>query len=81
MTFVRQLDLIDIGKTRVGIAVRDYIRAFTQRSRWSDDNLLLPGEISKYERRRAWTLCQRSRVVCSRTPPGRGGLTVAQQGA
>ncbi|MEU7647057.1 ABC-three component system protein [Streptomyces huasconensis] len=51
MTFVRQLDLIDIGKTRIGIAVRDYIRAFTQRSRWSDDNLLLPGEISKYERR------------------------------
>ncbi|MFE7299865.1 ABC-three component system protein [Streptomyces sp. NPDC057579] len=51
MTFVRQLDLIDISKTRVGIAVRDYIRAFTQRSRWSDDNLLLPGEISKYERR------------------------------
>ncbi|MFE1961556.1 ABC-three component system protein [Streptomyces sp. NPDC059479] len=40
MTFVRQLELIDIGKTRVGIAVRDYIRAFTQRSRWSDDNLL-----------------------------------------
>ncbi|MFI9193013.1 ABC-three component system protein [Streptomyces californicus] len=51
MTFVRQLDLIDVGKARVGIAVRDYIRAFTQRSRWSDENLLLPGEISKYERR------------------------------
>lgn len=50
MTFVRQLGLIDI-KARVGIAVRDYIRAFTQRSRWSDENLLLPGEISKYERR------------------------------
>ncbi|GAA1469260.1 hypothetical protein NE857_25905 [Nocardiopsis exhalans] len=51
MTFVRQLNLIDIGKTRVGLAVRDYIRAFTQRSRWSGENLLLPGEISKYERR------------------------------
>lgn len=51
MTFVRQLELIDISKTRIGIAVRDYIRAFTQRSRWSDENLLLPGEISKYERR------------------------------
>ncbi|MGW0358532.1 ABC-three component system protein [Nocardia nova] len=50
-TFVRQMELIDIGTARVGIAVRDYIRAFTQRSRWSDDNLLLPGEISKYERR------------------------------
>jgi len=51
MRFVRQLELIDINETRVGIAVRDYIRAFTQRSRWSEDNLLLPGEISKYERR------------------------------
>jgi hypothetical protein len=26
-------------------------------------------------------LCRRLRVVCSRTPPGRGGLVVAQQGA
>jgi hypothetical protein len=51
MTFVRQLHLIDVGSTRVGIAVRDYIRAFTQRSRWSDENLLRPGEISQYERR------------------------------
>ncbi len=51
MVFVRQLDIIDIGKTQLGIAVRDYIRAFTQRSKWSEDNLLLPGEISKYERR------------------------------
>jgi hypothetical protein len=51
MTFVRQLHLVDVGSTRVGIAVRDYMRAFTQRSRWSNENLLLPGEISRYERR------------------------------
>ncbi|GAB2841229.1 hypothetical protein GCM10027176_51350 [Actinoallomurus bryophytorum] len=51
MTFVRQLDLIDVSSRRVAIAVRDYIRAFTQRSRWSDENLLRPGEISQYERR------------------------------
>lgn len=51
MTFVRQLDLIDVGSRRVGIAIRDYIRAFTQRSRWSDENLLQLGEISRYERR------------------------------
>ena len=49
-TFCR-LDLIDIGKSQVRIAVRDYIRAFTQRSRWSDENLLRPGEIRQYERR------------------------------
>ncbi|MEU7175235.1 ABC-three component system protein [Micromonospora tulbaghiae] len=51
MIFVRQLHLIELGSTQVGIAVRDYIRAYTQRSRWSDDNLLLPGEIGQYERR------------------------------
>ena len=51
MNFVRQLGLISAGDTQVRIAVRDYLRAFTQRSRWSDDNLLLPGEIGRYERR------------------------------
>lgn len=50
-TFVRQLNLINISAPRVGKAVRDYMRAFTQRSRWSDENLLLPGEISRFERR------------------------------
>ncbi|MER5307503.1 ABC-three component system protein [Streptomyces sp. NPDC002773] len=49
--FVRQLNLIDLGAPRVGRAVRDYMRAFTQRSRWSDENLLLPGEIGRFERR------------------------------
>ncbi|WP_329574934.1 hypothetical protein OG500_38065 [Kitasatospora sp. NBC_01250] len=51
MTFVRQLGLINAGGAQVRIAVRDYIRAFTQRSRWSHDNLLLTGEIGRYERR------------------------------
>jgi hypothetical protein len=50
-TFVRQLSLFEAGSNRVRIAVRDYIRAYTQRSRWSAENLLLPGEISQYERR------------------------------
>lgn len=50
-TFVRQLDLIDLGAARVRNAVRDYLRAFTQRSRWTKENLLQPGEIRRYERR------------------------------
>ncbi|GAA3904760.1 hypothetical protein GCM10022244_13660 [Streptomyces gulbargensis] len=49
--FVRQLHLINLGAPRVGRAVRDYMRAFAQRSRWSDENLLLPGDISRFERR------------------------------
>ena len=49
--FVRQLGLIGVGSERVGLAVRDYVRAFTQRSRWSAENLLRAGELGKYERR------------------------------
>lgn len=50
-TFVRQLGLANLGMRRIENAVRDYMRAFTQRSRWSEENLLQLGEISKYERR------------------------------
>ncbi|MFF3467704.1 ABC-three component system protein [Streptomyces sp. NPDC002619] len=49
--FVRQLELIELGSSRVNRAVRDYMRAFSQRSRWLNENLLLPKEISRYERR------------------------------
>ncbi|MEV7405652.1 ABC-three component system protein [Streptomyces sp. NPDC091267] len=50
-TFMRQLTLAGIGNRRIRTAVRDYVRAFEQRSRWSNDNLLRPGELGKYERR------------------------------
>lgn len=50
-TFVHQLHLAGMSGRRVHHAVRDYLRAFTQRSRWSSDNLLRPGELGKYERR------------------------------
>ncbi|MFI7018165.1 ABC-three component system protein [Streptomyces sp. NPDC050164] len=49
--FVQQLELIELGSNRVNKAVRDYMRAFSQRSRWLNENLLLPKEISRYERR------------------------------
>ncbi|GHG41742.1 ABC-three component system protein [Streptomyces hydrogenans] len=49
--FVRQLGLIGVGADRIGLAVRDYVRAFAQRSRWSTENLLRAGELGKYERK------------------------------
>jgi hypothetical protein len=49
--FVRQLELISAGKRRIAAAVRDYYRAFEQRSRWLRDDLVLVGDLSKYERR------------------------------
>ncbi|MFJ4921745.1 ABC-three component system protein [Streptomyces sp. NPDC088725] len=49
--FVRQMELIELGSKRVNRAVRDYMRAVTQRSRWLNENLLLPRELGGYERR------------------------------
>ena len=49
-TFVRQLELIDIGSKRISIAVNNYYRAFEQRSRWLREDLLLVGDIGDYER-------------------------------
>lgn len=49
--FVRQLELVEAGKKRIAAAIRDYYRAFEQRSRWLRDELLLVGDLSRYERR------------------------------
>lgn len=50
-TFVQQLRLCDIGAQRVLAAVREYFRAFEQRSRWLREDLLLVGELDRYEQR------------------------------
>jgi hypothetical protein len=49
--FVRQLELATAGKRRVAAAVRDYYRAFQQRSRWLRHDLLMVGDLDTYERR------------------------------
>ena len=49
--FVKQLRLINIGDGRVLFAIRDYYRAFEQRSRWVREELLLGGELDRYERK------------------------------
>lgn len=50
-TFVRQLKLIEISYQRILIAIRNYFRAFQQRSRWVRDELLMVGELDRYEDR------------------------------
>ena len=47
--FVRQLELARANKRRVAAAVRDYYRAFEQRSRWLRDDLLMVGDLKSYE--------------------------------
>ncbi|AUX40167.1 hypothetical protein SOCE26_015660 [Sorangium cellulosum] len=47
--FVHQLRLIDAGRKRVAAAIRDFYRAYEQRSRWLREDLLLVGDLSRYE--------------------------------
>ncbi|WP_433934114.1 ABC-three component system protein [Sorangium cellulosum] len=47
--FVHQLKLIDAGKKRVAAAIRDFYRAYEQRSRWVREDLLLVGDLTRYE--------------------------------
>jgi hypothetical protein len=47
--FVYQLKLIDAGKKRVAAAIRDFYRASEQRSRWLREELLLVGDLTRYE--------------------------------
>lgn len=48
--FVRQLRNIDVAPKRIEWAIRDYYRAFEQRSRWTRDDLLVDNELQRYER-------------------------------
>jgi hypothetical protein len=56
--FVQQVKLADIGQRRILAAVRDYYRAFEQRSRWIREDLLLVGEYDRYQKllREEWEL-------------------------
>ena len=56
--FVHQAKLAGVGNRRVLAAIRDYFRAFEQRSRWMREDLLLVGELDRYERhlREEWEL-------------------------
>jgi hypothetical protein len=47
--FVRQLELIAATQEQLALAIRDYYRAFTQRSRWLRRDLLGVDEIDRFE--------------------------------
>jgi len=49
--FVAQLKLITLTNPRIFIAIREYFRAYEQRSRWIREDLLLVGELDRYEER------------------------------
>ena len=49
--FVRQLELVAMRDERVHLAVRDYHRAYAQRSRWLEQGVLAPEELQEWEDR------------------------------
>ncbi|SHK70989.1 ABC-three component system protein [Hymenobacter psychrotolerans] len=49
--FVRQLRQLNINLKRVRFAVIDYYRAFEQRTRWAQEDLLIDEELITYEKR------------------------------
>lgn len=58
-SFVLQLEIIKAGKRRISAAIRDYYRAFEQRSRWLRDDLVVGLDLHKYEKR----LCEEWELV------------------
>ncbi|MBO6522565.1 MAG: hypothetical protein JJ971_01955 [Balneolaceae bacterium] len=48
-TFVQQLNLIEVSDKRIFYAIRNFYRAFEQRSRWIREDLLHIGELDRYE--------------------------------
>lgn len=49
--FVRQLELIAMRDERVQLAIRDYHRAYAQRSHWLEQGVLAPEELAEWEDR------------------------------
>ncbi|MBF2761009.1 MAG: hypothetical protein ISN28_12245 [Ectothiorhodospiraceae bacterium AqS1] len=52
-TFIQRIELTKAGNRRIAAAIRDYYRAFEQRSRWLRDGLIVGGmgDLRKYEKR------------------------------
>lgn len=49
--FVKQIEIIGAGKRRVANAIRDYYRAYQQRSRWLREDLIVGMDLRRYEKR------------------------------
>jgi hypothetical protein len=49
--FVKQLKTIQISSKRIQKAILDYYRAYQQRIKWVDDNLIIDEDLENYEKR------------------------------
>lgn len=50
-SFVKQIEIVAAGKRRVASAIRDYYRAYEQRSRWLREDLIVGMDLRRYEKR------------------------------
>ena len=64
MLFVRQLRTVGVGNNRIHYAKRDYYRAFAQRSQWTRQNLLIDGEVARFEKNLLEEWQPRFAVMC-----------------
>lgn len=49
--YVKQMRLIQLSDSTIRRGIQDFYKSNTQRSRWARENLLLDGDVSKYERK------------------------------
>lgn len=48
-TYVKQMRLIHLSETAIKRGIQDFYRSNTQRSKWARENLLLDGDVARYE--------------------------------
>jgi len=80
LTFVGQLRRIGTGELRIEFAKRDYYRAFTQRSRWTRQNLLFDGEVAGYEKTLVEEWQPRFHKMCEELGPNAQTAAVRKAG-
>lgn len=67
--FARQLSLLPVSGTRVIQAAKDYMQAFSQRSRWLGAELLTVGDLAEYEAELVNEWRRRFTVMCDELGP------------
>ncbi len=63
--FVEQLRLLGVNNQAIRVAIINYYRAYEQRSRWSRDGLVRPGELKNYLQLLQDEWSHHSSLICS----------------
>jgi hypothetical protein len=79
-TFVKQLNLLGLSPERLRFAQEDHYRAFTQRSRWVSQQLMVLDEATNYETRLIDGWKERFTIMREGLPPNCDGQTSALHG-